>query len=87
MLLSAVQFATSVDQVLYYLSCYSRVAWFKKLVMAASRKPSQIPLRDLNDLDDFQLPSKPRFTDPRSSTEMEKLGKGPVVPNTAKNTA
>ena len=58
---------------------------------AASRKATRVPLRDVqNDLEDFQLPSKskkPRFADPKSSTEMEKLGKGPSVPNTKKCTA
>ena len=49
------------------------------------------------DLDDFQTgppPSKKlkkaaasdRFADPKTNQEMEKLSKGPVVPNTEKNT-
>ena len=58
--------------------------------MAASRKATPVPLCDVgNDLEDFQLPSKAkksRFADPKSTAEMETLGKGPSVPNTEKST-
>ena len=60
--------------------------------MASSSRSRCRPLRDFNqsNLEDFQLPTKckkSQFSDPKSSDEMDKLGKGPVVPNTDKSTA
>ena len=62
------------------------------------RTPLSELLNTQQDLDDFQTGPPPtkkckkttisdRFANPKTSEEMDKLSKGPVVPNTEKNTA